>query len=390
MGYPFAAPNGDEETLNQQFAGYLHYSLQFSPELLNAIHRDQPLSFSKAAEIAAHQDSPLPRYTDIGPDREIDWVVRDTDKLVGYESKYSALLYEDQLRDELAKLRLNAEDRDVSLVVFTMNTTPAGLLDRFTDEPVYWMSWYTVYRRLRQTPETDVRPEQRPILRMLQDLFEAEDMHPFTGFDQHDKLQYRYFIRDLRQELVGTDLENPGKVHTSTTRDPEPSSWKRLVSKRLDIPFLRESREDDWSRMTSYLTVIVDTETHRVHVGIVFNLREIDAHRDYLAENMDAVLDYVSQEDMEMWASFNSLNQWEAGVATTRDPGEMRSWLENGSRNAVQVDGTDYKKAIFLRGCTASEPAELVQETKEQLLVLYERFLVSDDLYPWPTLEEHK
>lgn len=390
MGYPFAAPDGDEETLNQQFAGYFHYSLQFSPELLNTIHRNHPLSFSDEAEIAAHQNSPLPRYTDTGPDREIDWVVRDTDTLVGYESKYTAPLHADQLRDELAKLRVNADGRDVELVVFTMTTTPPSVLDRFPDEPVYWMSWYTVYRRLRQTPETDVSPEQRPILRMLQDLFEVEDMHPFTGFDHHDKLQYRYFIRDLRQELVGTDLENPGKVHTSTTRDPEPSSWKRLVSKRLDIPFLRESREDDWSRMTSYLTVIVDTETHRVHAGIVFNLREIDAHRDYLAENMDAVLEYVSQEDMEMWASFNSLNQWKAGVATTKDSGEMRSWLEKGSRNAVQVDDTDYKKAIFLRECTASEPAALVEETKEQLLVLYERFLVSDDLYPWPTLEEHK
>jgi hypothetical protein len=214
MGYPFSSPNGDEEDLNQQVAGYLYYSLQISPDILNRIHSDQPLSFSDEARLVAHQNSPLLRYTDTGIDREIDWVVGDKNKLVGYESKYGASLHKDQLQDELAKLRLNADGQDVALVVVTMNTTPVSLLNQFADEPVYWLSWFTVFRRLRQTNEADIPAEQRPILRMLLDLFEAEDMHPFTGFDHHDKLQYRYFIRDLRQELVGTELENPEKAGT--------------------------------------------------------------------------------------------------------------------------------------------------------------------------------
>ena len=390
MGYPFSAPSGDEEDLNQQFAGYLYYSLQISPDLLNRIHSHQPLSFSDETKLVAHQDSPLPRYTDTGTNREIDWVVDDEDKLVGYESKYGARLPKDQLQDELDKLRLNADGKDVALVVVTMHTTPVSLLSQFTDEPVYWLSWFTVFRRLRQTDETDIPPEQRPILRMLEDLFEAEDMHPFTGFDHHDKLQYRYFIRDLRQELVETELENPGKVHTSATKDPEPSAWKRMVPKRIDVPFVRESREQEWSRLTSYLTVTVDMETHAVHTGIVFNLRQIETHRDYVNENVDELIEYAIENDMELWASMNSFNQWEVGIPKTDDPTEMRTWLESGSENAVRANETNFKKAIFVRECTASDPAELVQEVKQELLKLYQQFLVSDELYHRPTLEEYE
>lgn len=390
MGYPFSSPNGDEEALNQQFAGYLHYSLQIGPELINRIHRSLPISFSDGARVVGHQYSPLPQYTENGTDREIDWVVGEDDALVGYESKYGDSLSESQLRDELDKLRLNAKGRDVALIVVTMHTTPVALLDRFANEPVHWVSWFTVYRQLHQTNETDVQPEQRPILRMLRDLFEAEDMHPFTGFDHGDKQQYRYFIRDLRQELVGTELENPGNVNTSTTKDPEPSSWKRLVPKRLDVPFVRESRDGDWSRLTSYLTVVVDTETHDIHVGIVFNVRQVDTHRDFVSDSVDDLVDYATERELELWGSMNSLNQWELGIAQTDDPAEMRAWLTGGSENAVQADGTNFKKAIFVREIDGDDPAALVQAAKAELLELHDRFLVDDEQYPYPTLDEYE
>jgi len=389
MGYPFSSPNEDEEKLNQQFAGYLYYSLQIGPELLNRIHKDHPLEFSENAAIVATQDAPLPVYTDTGPDREIDWVVGDTETLVGYESKYNAPLDADQLRDELEKLRLNADGRDIALVVVTMHTTPVSLLNQFADEPVYWLSWFTVFRRLQQTDESALSAEQQPLRRMLTDLFEAEDMHPFTGFDHTDKLQYRYFIRDLRQELVGTDLENPGKINTSTTKDPDPSSWKRLVPKRLDVPFVQKSRESDWSRLSSYLTVSVDTETHNVHAGIVFNVRKVPAHRDYVADNVDELIEYATTREMELWASMNSFNQWELGIAKTTEPSEMRQWLTSGGDNAVRAGETNYKKAIFVTDCSAEDPVEMVQKTKDELLRLHETFLVENELYPWSTLENH-
>ncbi|RQG93078.1 hypothetical protein EA462_02410 [Natrarchaeobius halalkaliphilus] len=348
------------------------------------------MSFSEEATVVAHQNSPLPRYTESGPDREIDWVIADRDKLVGYESKYGDSLSSSQLQDELEKLELNAEGRDFVLITVTPHTTPPRIIGRFENDPVHWISWFSISRRLHQIKEAEIQSEQRPILRMLQDLFEAEDMHPFTGFDHHDKLQYRYFIRDLRQELVQTELENPGKVNTSSTKDPEPSSWKRLVPKRLDVPFVRESREDTWKRSRSYLTATVDTETHGVHAGIVFNLREIKSHRNYVANSLEDLIEYAADRDLQLWASMNSLNQWKVGVPRTDDPAEMRSWLEDGNKNAVRVNGTNFKKAIFVNECSASKPSAIVQKAKKELLRQYEDFLVSDELYPWSTLEEHE
>ncbi|WP_324666082.1 ATP-binding protein [Haloarcula sediminis] len=387
MVYPFSSPNGYEERLNQQFSGYIYYSLQIGPELLNSLHEDLGISFSEEATVVAHQNAPLQRYTDTGTDREIDWVIADRDKLVGYESKYGDSLSSNQLEDELDKLELNAEGRDVILITVTPHTTRPRILGRFEDDPVHWISWSNISRQLTHIEETDIQAEQRPVLRMLQDLFEAEDMHPFTGFDHHDKLQYRYFIRDLRQELDQTAIENPGKVNTSTTKDPEPSSWKRLVPKRLDIPFVRESRDDTWKRQRSYLTATVDTETHEVHAGIVFNLREIKSHREYVADSLEELIEYAGERELQLWASMNSLNQWKEGVPRTDDPAEMRSWLEGGNKNAVRAGGTDFKKAIFVNDCSASDPAVVVQNTKNELLRQFEDFLISDDLYPWSTLE---
>lgn len=389
MAYPFSSPNGYEERLNQQFSGYLYYSLQIGSELLNSLHEDLDIAFSEESTLVAHQNSPLPRYTEDGTDREIDWVIADKNKLVGYESKYGDSLSSSQLQGELEKLELNAEGRDILLITVTPHTTPPKILDQFEDDPVHWLSWSNISRWLDQIEESDIRAEQRPILRMLQDLFEVEDMHPFTGFDHHDKLQYRYFIRDLRQELVQTELENPGKVNSSTTKDPEPSSWKRLVPKRLDVPFVRESREDSWKRTRSYLTTTLDTETHEVHAGIVFNVREIRSHQNYVADSLEELVEYATNRDLQLWASMNSLNQWKVGVPRTEDPSEMQSWLKNGGKNAVRVDGTDFKKAIFVNECSASEPADVVQSVKRELLRQFEDFLVSDDLYPDPTLEEH-
>jgi hypothetical protein len=148
MVYPFAPPDGYEERLNQQFSGYLHYSLQIGSELLNDLHDGLGISFSDEARVVAKQDSPLPQYTENGVNRKIDWVIADSDKIVGYESKYGDTLSGDQLRGELEKLALNAEGRDVALITVTPHTTPPQILDRFKSDPVHWISWSDIARRL--------------------------------------------------------------------------------------------------------------------------------------------------------------------------------------------------------------------------------------------------
>lgn len=391
MSYPFPAPNGYEEALNQQFAGFLSYSLHSGPELLNRMHENQSLIFSDEARIVADQDSPLPKYTETGKDREIDWVICDEDSLVGYESKYGDSLKRRQLRDELAKLELNAEGRETKLVAVTPHTTRPSVVDEFDEDTVYWLSWVTVARRLQQTDETNLLPEQRPLLRMLQDLLTTEDMHPFTGFNHHDKQQYRYFIRDLRQELVNTELENRGDVHTWTTTNPNPASYKRLVPRYLDVPFVSQFRdEESGTKRGSSLAVLVDTETHAVHTGVVFNVQEIESHETFVEDNVDTLVSYAAENDLKLWASMNSPNQWELGVAKTDTPDEMRTWLEEGTAAEITVDNTGYKKARFVRECSASDPARIVEDTKSDLLSFYEEILMSDRVYPRSTLAEQE
>lgn len=178
MFYPFSQPNGDEEPLNQQFSGYLYYSLQVGPELVNSLHEDLDISFSKKAKIVAHQKSPLPRYTETGTNREIDWVIADENKIVGYESKYGASLSSDQLQDELEKLELNAEGRDVSLITVTTHIDRPSLIDQFENDSVYWASWSNISKHLYQIKDENIRSKQIPIVKMLQDLFDVENIHP--------------------------------------------------------------------------------------------------------------------------------------------------------------------------------------------------------------------
>jgi hypothetical protein len=388
MEYPFSTPNGYEEALNQQVVGYLYYSLQIDVTLINSIHENQSFSFSDEAQLVAHQDSPLPQYTESGTDREIDWVVSDETKLVGYESKYGDSLDEGQLADELAKLRLNADDQDIKLVTITPHITRPSTLEEFDDEPVYWLSWYEVSRQLRRTNAIDVPTEQRSILRMLQDLMEAEDMHPFTGFDHEEKFQYQYFIRNLRQELVGSEIKNRNNVHTWTTTKPDSSEWKMLVPQYLDIPFVHESRdEDSGTKRGSYLAVVVDTRTNDVHTGIVFNVRRVSVHQDYIDNRVDDIVEYATENEVDLWAAMNSL-QGNSRMRKTGDPTVMRTWLEEGGKDAIEVDENRYKKAFLMRECSASDPTTLVQEVKDELLRLTDRFLIADDLYPWPTLAD--
>ncbi|WP_255195375.1 hypothetical protein [Halorarius litoreus] len=389
MDYPFSSPGGYEEGLNRQFAGYLFYSLQTDETLLNHIQQDISIELSEGAALVANQDSPLQRNTDEGTNRELDWVVRDDRLLVGYESKYGDTLTRSQLRDELAKLRVNADGREVHLIAITPHTTRPAVLNDFDDEPVSWLSWFTVARRLNDLDEAEIDPEQRPILRMLQDLFEAEDMHPFTGFTHSDKQQYRYFIRDLRQELAETDLENTGKVHTWTTENADPAGYKRIIPRYVDIPFVSTARPDT-SRDTkrgSYLAVIVDTETHEVHAGIALNVRENERHAEYVAEHTDDLVDHAEEHGLSFWTSMNSLNQWKSPAPKTDDPAEMRTWLEAGGQNEIEVDGTSFKKAFFVKACSGSDPASLITAAKSVLLDRYEEFLVDDALFPYATLE---
>jgi hypothetical protein len=174
MDYPYRSPAEHEERLNRQVAGHLHYSLESGATLVNSVLVEVQISFSDETSLIATQDNPLQVTTPGEKDRELDWVLEDQDKIVGFESKYNSPLKASQLTDELAKLRSYADEKNVRLTVITTDTVSPSQLEAFTEDPVDWISWESVAKQVSRMDTDDILAEQRVPLRMLQDLFEAE------------------------------------------------------------------------------------------------------------------------------------------------------------------------------------------------------------------------
>jgi hypothetical protein len=386
--YPFNTPNGDEEDLNQQVTAQLHYSLQEGATLLNEALRDVPISFSDEATVVAHQSDPLPKNSDTETDREIDWVIRDEDKLVGFESKYGAPLKQKQLRDELKKLRVNAEDEDVHLVVITHHASKPRVIGEFEESPVYWTNWISLSKRLEQVDEKEIEPEQRVPLRMFKDLFEVEDMEPFRGFNHQDKEQYRYFIRDLMPDVNRLGLENRGKLHNWTLDKASPYGYGRIVPKYISIPFVHEDRPPHnnngrtKSNRVSVFLAVVDTEEHRVYAGVVFGFQNVSGHREMLLEQGDRIAEECKSDGFEMWIGRNSINNRDVPPEKTEQLEEMKSWLSDSGEKMVLADPSEddeYRSMWFLRECTTSDPENLFESVVDAIDNQRERFLERDE-----------
>lgn len=392
MEYPYYAPNGYEEDLNQQVIGHLHYSLQTDATLLNEMLAETAVSFADGASIVAHQDDPLPHTSETEIDREIDWVIRDDHRLVGFESKYGDTLTAAQLRDELRKLRANADEREVHLIAVTHHADAPSVLDEFDDEPVHWLNWISLVKRLHRVNADEIRPEQRVSLQMLRDLFEVEDMEPFTGFDHRDKEQYRYFVRDLRPELETLNLENRGRLHNWIQEKSSPAGYTRIVPKYLEVPFFHESRPTlnengrPRGKRASKFTVVVDLEEHTVHAGIVFQTNRYDSHRQMLQDHRDTVVEHCHEQDFELWIGRNSINHRSVPPQKTDDPDQMREWLSPTGDAVLPKGDDDYVRALFLRDCTQGSPQATFEAIRDALAVQKRRFLERDDLLEASTL----
>lgn len=394
MRYPYNRPNGYEEQLNDQVIAHLHYSLRQGSTLLNAILDDLPMSVTDNAEIVAHQDDPLPNNAETEKNREIDWVVRDEKSIIGFESKYGDRLRSKQLRDELAKLRANADGRDVSLVTITHHPGEPSVIDQFDSEPIFWLNWHTVSQTLEQIDSKEISPAQRVPLQMLEDLFEVENMTPFTGFDHHHKRQYEYFIRDLRPEVNRIDLENRGILHTWTQESPEPSGGSRIVPKYVSVPFPHTDRPEHdsegrpESKRASLPLVVVDAESHTVHAGIVFGVQKVAAHRRLLLEQGNEIAEECHEAGYELWIGRNSINNTIVPPEKTQSLDEMKSWLSDSGKKVLAPPDEDnnYRNVWFLRECEGDDVEGLFDSIVETLADQKGRFIESDQYIETETL----
>ncbi|ERG97692.1 MAG: hypothetical protein J07HQX50_01720 [Haloquadratum sp. J07HQX50] len=396
MRYPYNHPDGYEEQLNDQVIAHLHYSLQQGPTLLNLILADLPVEVTDKAEIVAHQADPLPITADTDVNREIDWVVRDEETIIGFESKYGAQLRSTQLEDELAKLNVNADSRDVHLVAITHHAGRPSVMTQFDSEPISWLNWYTVSQTLTQLDAAEIPSSQQVPVQMLQDLFEIEDMTPFTGFNHQDKQQYRYFIRDLRPEVNRIELENRGNLHTWAEESPTPSGGSRIVPEYIAIPFCHKDRPDHdsgnrpKSKRASVPLVVIDTEAHTVHAGVVFGVQKVPSHRELLLDRGDEIARELHDADYELWIGRNSINNRNVPIEKTSELDTMRTWLSDTDKKVLASPSEDnnYRNVWFLRKCSGEDVEALFESVVKTLADQKRRFIEADKYIAIDTLAD--
>lgn len=396
MRYPYNRPNGYEEQLNDQVIAHLHYSLQQDSTLLDLILEDLPVEATDKAEIVAHQTDPLPITADTDTDREIDWVVRDENTIIGFESKYGDKLRSKQLEDELAKLNANAGSRDVHLVAITHHAGEPSVMDQFDTEPISWLNWYTISQTFEQVDPEEISPAQRVPLQMLQDLFEVEDMTPFTGFDHQDKQQYRYFIRDLRPEVNRIGLENRGILHTWAEESPDPSGGSQIIPKYIGIPFPHKDRPEHnsggrpKSKRASVHLVVVDTEAHVVHAGVVFGIQKVPSHRELLLRHGDEIAEELHNAGYQMWVGRNSINNTIVPPEKTDQLDTMKAWLSDTGKKVLASPDEDnnYRNVWFLRESKGDDIEQLFESVSESLSDQKQRFIESDQYISTETLAD--
>jgi len=300
------------------------------------------------------------------------------------------------LSNELKKLRLNAGgEKESYLVAITHHANEPSALNRFEDEPVYWTNWISVSKRLEQVDVEELPAEQQVPLRMLKDLFEVEQMEPFTGFDHQDKNQYRYFIRYLRPQMNEIGLENRGEIITSTggsrgsKSKPDPPDWYRIIPKYISIPFVHEGRpslnEKDRPKIdrASFFLAIVDTEEHRVYAGVVFGVEKVSNHRKLLQEHGTEILEECHSDGFEMWIGRRSINHRDISPEKTRELAEMKKWMteEKEGKRLLEDPEEDnkYRKVWLVRECTEDDPEELLSSVVDTIDEQKKRFLERDE-----------
>jgi hypothetical protein len=229
---------------------------------------------------------------------------------------------------------------------------------------------------------------------MLQDLFEVEEMEPFSGFNHRDKMQYRYFARDLRPVLDKLGVENRGKFHNWVQEKTNPSGYARVVPKYVAVPFVRKERPPHngsgrpASKRASTFLAAVDTERHVVYAGIVFGIANVDGHRRMLLEHSDEIAEAVHAADFEMWVGRNSINNRTVPPEKTSDVDEMREWLSETGKMVLAPSDEDntYRKVWFVRECNEEAPNDLFESVAEAIREQHELFIESDEFLNQSTL----
>jgi hypothetical protein len=161
-------------------------------------------TFSRTRQTAISKRSnalqSVPRSSsETGSTYELDWVGRDNNILVGYESKVGRKVPSTgQLEGELQKLEANSARRIVHLFAVTDHTRPPSTIEK-TDAD--WLSWYQVAEHV-----LDIDTDDKSI-QMLQAMFRDKDYDGFTGFTEFQHENFWLTLQDAKFVELAINVE---------------------------------------------------------------------------------------------------------------------------------------------------------------------------------------
>jgi len=361
----------DEESQNDYFLSLLAFSLDHGPAVLNAIHDD--LTFSCEAEVVASQRDGLPRTPHDSKNFILDWVVRDSDKLVGYESKTGSGIPSDgQLTGELKKLEVNSGGREVFLYVLTdHHKNPIERAD------VRWLSWFDVASRVQSLDVTN------DSIKILQKMFEDKGYDRFSGFERFE--QSREWFLNHEEQIVKLAFEinrhsEKFEIYTSGHNHlPQHTTTKQLThalnyrSKTLNQSVYALSYHPIES--PKYATkgynpcLLAPVINNEVGLYMHLNTNQTDEVKRFVRDNATTLSVMVADAGMTLRTSWNRLNHPKRKMKRYSDKNEIKDILKN------KTGAKYWKRLYFGWQLDTDQPArEIVEELNDRADELYRLF----------------
>jgi hypothetical protein len=379
---------GDEESQNDFFVSLLAWSLEDGPEVLNAIHDD--LVFSNEADVVATQRNGLSSNASENPGpRILDWVIRDTDKLVGYESKTgNSAPDETQLRQEYRRLEANSGRRDVYLFVFSDQAQQPASVE---DSPAEWLSWYQLAERVLELNTKD------KAIQMLQDMFREEEYDGFTGFTDFTR-ENRWLTKhgsefvelafDVNRHLDGLEIYTEGNTHLwhSTSMNLEKLRSKGWSTINQAYHIIHYHPVDGSNFVKNYYrpAIFLPALENDLRVYMDINPNQRGLNKEFVQGNASTLSHLVEQQSMHLLTSWNSFNTPNGEFLEYKSADEIENVLTE------KTGKENWRRLLFGWSVSVEQsPRSIILETAERVEELHElffeesKYFTEDELPEW-------
>lgn len=323
-----------EESLNDFFVSLLARSDVST--VMNAIHDD--IEFQSGAHLAGTQRDGLPRHPETNSKRRtLDWVIRDSEKLVGYESKTNGGLGESQLEEERRKLEVNTEGKDVYLYAITEDLRKPELSVDYS-----WFSWHNVAEAV-----IDI-DNKSSITKTLSDMLENNGYGRFSGFTPYERdegwfithqneavdfaLEAAKYAKEVRfYDKNRIDLHNRVKSDIINVKN---NDYQCMGPSYFVFPNHPEGyREAKTSYNIRgdygwYIAVVIPALHNEVYVQLDTYLSKNEEFPKMFEQYAEEITDLVMSEGMSVWTSWNSIFKEETPTKHD-DPEQIQNIFEN-------------------------------------------------------------